>query len=141
MKRADFVTEKVDFPAGATLVSPCRADAKKEALYDFRAVFSVKSKPKSAVMILTGSDFLEATIGGVTADFSLRSYVYHRAYDVYDVTDAIKRGENGIFVRFVDSRAPINRGFVCEIVADGERVPLSCPSPEPPLTFDMLSLT
>jgi len=130
MKRADLVTEKVDFPAGATLVSPCRADAKKEALYDFRAVFSAKSKPKSAVMILTGSDFLEATIGGVTADFSLRSYVYHRAYEVYDVTDAIKRGENGILVRFVDSRAPINRGFVCEIVADGERVPLSWTSRE-----------
>ena len=124
MKRAVLFDGKVDFPAGATLISPCRADEKKEALYDFRASWNAKIRPRSAFMILTGSDFLEVTIGGVTADFSLRSYVYHRAYEVYDVTDAIAAGENEILVRFVDSRAPINRGFVCQIVADGERISL-----------------
>lgn len=126
MKRADFVTEKVDFPTWATLISPRRADEKREALYDFRAVLTADKKPRRALMIVTASDYLSVTIGGETeADFALRSYVYHRAYEVYDVTGAIKSGENEIFARFVDSRAPINRGFVCEFVIDGERATLS----------------
>lgn len=125
MKRADFVTEKVDFPARATLTSPCRTDEKKEALYDFRAVLIAKNKPCRVLMIVTASDYVSVVIGGDTeADFALRSYVYHRAYEVYDVTDAICAGENEIVVRFVDSRAPINRGFVCEFIVDGARATL-----------------
>ena len=126
MKRADFVTETVDYPAWATLTFPCRADEKREALYDFRAVLTAEKKPRRALMILTASDHLSVTIGIDTeAEFALRSYVYHRAYEVYDVTDAVKAGKNEIRARFVDSRAPINRGFVCEFIIDGERKPLS----------------
>ena len=123
MKRAEFVTENIEFPRGAALLSPHRDGGAADARYEFRAVLTLSEKPRRALMILTGSDFFDVNVGGEpTAEYALRSYVYHRAYEVYDVTSALNAGENAISVGYFDGRAPINRGFVCEFIVDGVRV-------------------
>lgn len=125
MKRADFVTEKTFFPRDAALLSPRREDGTVDGRYEFRAVLTLPEKPRRALMILTGSDCFDVSLGGEQiAEYALRSYVYHRAYEVYDVTSALGAGENAISVLYFDGKAPINRGFVCEFFVDGARVPL-----------------
>ena len=76
MKRAEFVTENIEFPRGAALLSPRPSDGASESRYEFCAVLKLDKNPRRALMILTGSDFFSVSLGGEpTAEFALRSYV------------------------------------------------------------------
>lgn len=126
MMRADIVKEKMNMPADTDVIFPYRENENEEGRFSFFSSFVLKKTPRRALMFLTGSDYFEVLINGDNAaEYAVRSYAYHRAYEVYDITRMLIAGENSVAVDFCDSRAPVFRGFVCEINLDGKRMPLT----------------
>ena len=121
MNRAKIIKEDRDFPSDALLIAP--VGMASDAKYIFIREFVCERKPENAEMYLCGSDCFDVFINGVAAaSYALRSYAFCRAYEVYDVADFLAVGKNEIIVKYTDASAPVFRGFLCELIIDGERM-------------------
>ena len=120
MNRAKIIRSDVGFPADAALIAP--VGMASDARYVFIRELKCDKKPCRAVMILCGSDCFDVFINGAdVASYAVRSYAFCRAYEAYDVADFLNAGKNEIVVKYIDKKAPVFRGFVCEFIVDGKR--------------------
>lgn len=120
MRRAKIITTDVPFPSDAWLVAP--VGMASDVRYMFAQEFKCEKKPDSATMFLCGSDCFDIVINREdVASYSVRSYAYCCAYEVYDVAEFLKEGTNEIIVKYIDGVYPTFRGFICELIVDGER--------------------
>jgi|GEM_PF-4979666 len=120
MNKAEIIKTNVPFPSEAALIAPVGIPC--DARYIFTRELKCDKKPGNAVMIVCGSDCFDVFINGrAAATYAVRSYVFYRAYEAYDVTDFLCEGKNEVIVKYIDKKAPVFRGFVCEFIIDGSR--------------------
>ena len=114
LKKAEILTKP-----GAFSPNVCRM-ARKDALPNewsmYRLTFEVDSNPNGAELLIMGAEYFSVYINGeFCTEYSIRSYVFHRAYEIYDVSDYLKDGTNVIAVLACEKGNPKNRGFACEL--------------------------
>ena len=89
----------------------------------FRGSFSLTKKPARALLVAMAANYAEIFIGGkAAASLGVRSYIFDKVYEVYDITDRLTEGENVVAVMNVDTGEAVRAGFALEIFADGESV-------------------
>ena len=89
----------------------------------FRASFTLDVIPKEAVLLAMAANYAEIFINGkAAASLAVRSYIFDKAYEVYDVTSYLQVGKNIIAVQNIDTGEEIRAGFALEIKADGKTV-------------------
>lgn len=116
-----FITEDRDFPRRAERF--CAAGAKRGEWYSFIKRFRVESLPEKAELFTLGADYFRVYLNGtLCGEYSVRSYIYRRAYEVYDVTDLLREGENELTVLSCETGDESNSGFCCELLLDGVSV-------------------
>lgn len=87
----------------------------------FRGAFSLAALPGRAVMIVMSAGYSEILINGhFAASVSERSYIFDKAYEVFDITSYLVTGKNIVAVANIDTGEPVRAGFALEICsADG----------------------
>ncbi len=92
----------------------------------FRRTFELNALPKQAVLLAMAATYAEIYINGeAAASLAVRSYIFDKAYEVYDVTNFLRLGKNLIAVRNIDTGEEIRAGFALELQADGETILVS----------------
>lgn len=115
-----IITSDRKFPLPASVI---RNTAEQIGVWSlFRKSFEICDFSE-AELYFFASDFCEVYVNGEKlTEYSVRSYVYNRAYEVYDVASLLKKGKNTVAVRFCDGAGGVNRGFACEIIVDGKKM-------------------
>ncbi len=89
----------------------------------FRGSFALTKLPARAVLLAMAANYAEIFINGrAAASLGVRSYIFDKVYEVYDVSDYLCEGNNVVAVMNVDTGEEIRAGFALEIKADGETV-------------------
>jgi hypothetical protein len=89
----------------------------------FRCSFTLDTIPEKAVLLAMAANYAEIFINGkAAASLAVRSYIFDKVYEVYDVTSYLKVGKNVIAVQNIDTGEEIRAGFALEIKADGKTV-------------------
>ena len=89
----------------------------------FRKSFSLEKLPEKAVLVAMAANYAEIYINGEpAATLAVRSYMFDKAYEVYDILSYLREGKNVISVMNIDTGEAIRAGFALEIQADGETV-------------------
>ncbi|MBO5199617.1 MAG: family 78 glycoside hydrolase catalytic domain [Lachnospiraceae bacterium] len=118
---AKKITEKYSFGPAARWIR-----AEKTARYShhlFRGTFELAKAPEKAVLLVLAANYAEVYLNGESAASAAeRSYVFDKAYEVYDVTEYLHAGKNVAAVINVDTGEEVRAGFALEILADGESV-------------------
>ena len=92
----------------------------------FRNTFVLTEKPHRAVMLAMAANYAEIFINGrAAASLGVRSYIFDKVYEVYDVSEYLTAGKNVVAVMNVDTGEEVRAGFALEIVADGVTVTAS----------------
>ena len=96
------------------------------SLQMFRKTFTLDTLPERAVLLAMAANYAEIFINGkAAASLAVRSYVFDKAYEVYDITPYLKAGKNVVAVQNIDTGEDIRAGFALEIKADGAPVCVS----------------
>lgn len=91
-----------------------------------------------------GAEYFRVYIGGkFCTEYSIRSYIFRRAYEVLDITEYISEGKNDIVVVACESGEEKRSGFSLELSLDDAVVALDWQTRKyeaviPPMTY-MLS--
>ena len=104
--------------ASGYLMKPISAE---DVQGEINNIKGVRQKEKTLTVKCFGN-FEVYVNGEKLTEYSVRSYVYNRAYEVYDVASLLKKGKNTVAVRFCDGAGGVNRGFACEIIVDGKKI-------------------
>ena len=89
----------------------------------FRKTFSLEKFPEKAVLLAMAANYAEIYINGEpAATLAVRSYMFDKVYEVYDILSYLREGKNVIAVMNIDTGEEIRAGFALEIQADGETV-------------------
>ena len=97
--------------------------AEKFSSQMFRKAFSLEKLPEKAVLVAMAANYAEIYINGEpAATLAVRSYMFDKAYEVYDILSYLREGKNVIAVMNIDTGEAIRAGFALEIQADGETV-------------------
>ncbi len=92
----------------------------------FRRSFELAKRPQKAVLLAMASNYAEIYINGrAAASLAVRSYVFDKTYEVYDVTEYLCEGKNVIAVQNIDTGEAVRAGFALELQADGETICVS----------------
>lgn len=114
--KAKFVTYNRPFPARAERVRAAGAD--RGEWYYYKKTVTFDTLPGKAELFTLGAGYFEVYINEVfCCQYSVRSYIYDRAYECYDVSGLIKQGNNDICVYMCNDGSQ-NDGFYCEISAN-----------------------
>ncbi len=85
----------------------------------FRGTFTLDSMPEKAVLLAMAANYAEIFINGkAAASLAVRSYIFDKAYEVYDITSFLRVGKNVVAVQNIDTGEQIRAGFALEIKAD-----------------------
>ncbi len=99
------------------------ADVQNFSLQMFRKTFTLEVRPVKAVLLAMAATYAEIFINGkAAASLAVRSYIFDKAYEVYDVTEFLKVGKNVVAVQNIDTGETIRAGFALEIKADDRTV-------------------
>lgn len=114
LKKAEIINKPDTFSQGVCRIA--RADALPNEWSMYRLSFESGSNTKGAELLIMGADYFSVYINGeFCTEYSIRSYVFHRAYEIYDVSDYLKDGKNVISILACEKGNPKNRGFACEL--------------------------
>lgn len=114
LRKAEIINKPGTFSQGVCRIA--RADALPNEWSMYRLSFEASSDMKEAELLIMGADYFSVYINGeFCTEYSSRSYVFHRAYEIYDVSDYLKEGTNVIAVLACEKANPKNRGFACEL--------------------------
>ncbi len=92
----------------------------------FRREFVLDAIPEKAFLLAMAATYAEIFVNGRSAaSLTVRSYIFDKAYEVYDVTDYLIKGKNVVAVSNIDTGEAIRAGFALEIKADGAPVCVS----------------
>lgn len=117
LKKAEIIQQAGTFSEGVNRIA--RADAAPNEWSMYRLVFDADKEIKQAKLLIMGADYFQVHLNGVfCAEYSIRSYIFHRAYEIYDATDYIKEGKNIITLLVCEKGNPNNRGIACELQLD-----------------------
>ncbi len=94
-------------------------DAANFSVQMFRGTFTLETLPEKAVLLAMAANYAEIFINGkAAASLAVRSYIFDKAYEVYDVTSFLQVGKNVVAVQNIDTGEKIRAGFALEIKAD-----------------------
>ena len=114
--KSKIVFNSRSFPARAERVRAEGAD-RGEWFY-YKKTITFEALPEKAELFTLGAGYFEVYINGVfCCEYSVRSYIYNRAYECYNIAELLKKGENIICVYMCDD-GNRNGGFYCEIISD-----------------------
>ena len=138
---AKVISEKREYPAGALRYVREGATNGEWSIY----VSSVNCERKSEVaeLYIFGAEYFRIYIGGkFCTEYSIRSYIFRRAYEVLDVADYLSEGENDITVIACETGEEKRSGFSFELSIDGEFATLSWRAKAykaviPPMTYTL----
>ncbi len=92
----------------------------------FRGTFILNQIPEKAVLLAMAATYAEIYINGkAAASLAVRSYIFDKAYEAYDVTSYLQVGKNVVAVKNIDTGEDIRAGFALEIQADGKAICVS----------------
>lgn len=118
VKTAKAITEKREYPSGAKRI--CREGALSGEWSVCLSSFDCATLPSKAELYMFGAEYFRIYIGGkFCAEYSVRSYIFRRAYEVIDVTEYISEGKNDVTVVACESGEDKRCGFSLEISLDG----------------------
>ena len=121
---AKVISEKREYPAGA--LRYVREGATNGEWSVYASSVNCERKPESAELYIFGAEYFRIYIGGkFCTEYSIRSYIFRRAYEVLDVTDYLSEGNNDIIVVACETGEEKRSGFSLELSTDGEFAPLS----------------
>ena len=111
----DFIFDDRSFPDRAERIRAAGAD--RGEWYYYRRTVTFGTLPEKAELFTLGAGYFSVYINGAfLCEYIIRSYIYDRAYEVFDITRYIKTGENEIRVYSCESGGD-NGGFYCEIAS------------------------
>ena len=121
-KKAEIITQPGVFSQTVNRIARENAQPNEWSMY--RLTFESSKDIDCAQLLIMGAEYFKIYINGAfCAEYSIRSYIFHRAYEIYDVTDFIKDGKNVIAVLACEKGNPKNRGFACELkMLQGEQI-------------------
>lgn len=121
---AKVISEKREYPAGA--LRYVREGATNGEWSVYASSVNCERKPEIAELYIFGAEYFRIYIGGkFCTEYSIRSYIFRRAYEVLDVADYLSDGENDITVIACETGEEKRSGFSLELSIDGEFAPLS----------------
>ena len=124
MNPAKKIWEAYSFSSTARWIRRKGAEARSHNL--FRGTFSLDSLPEHAVLLVVSAGYSEVFINGYfVASVSERSYIFDKAYEVFDVTAFLVAGKNVVAVASIDTGEPVRAGFALEIGGENGAVLLS----------------
>lgn len=121
---AKVISEKREYPAGA--LRYVREGATNGEWSIYISSVNCEKKPENAELYIFGAEYFRVYIGGkFCTEYSIRSYIFRRAYEVLDVTDYLSEGNNDIIVVACETGEEKRSGFSLELLIDGEFASLS----------------
>ena len=118
---ATAVSEPYSFGEATRWIRPLRAEKLSSQM--FRKTFSLKTLPEKAVLLAMAANYAEIYINGESAaSLAVRSYMFDKVYEVYDVLPYLREGKNTVAVMNIDTGEEIRAGFALEIQADGKTI-------------------
>lgn len=121
---AKVISEKREYPAGA--LRYVREGATNGEWSVYASSVNCERKPEIAELYIFGAEYFRIYIGGkFCTEYSIRSYIFRRAYEVLDIADYLSEGENDITVIACETGEEKRSGFSLELSIDGEFAPLS----------------
>ena len=121
---AKVISEKREYPAGA--LRYVREGATNGEWSIYTSSVNCEKKPENAELYIFGAEYFRVYIGGkFCTEYSIRSYIFRRAYEVLDVTDYLSEGNNDIIVVACETGEEKRSGFSLELSVDGEFASLS----------------
>lgn len=142
IKTAKVISEKREYPKGAKRI--CREGAFGGEWSVYRSSFDCAALPSKAEIYMFGAEYFRVYIGGkFCTEYSIRSYIFRRAYEVLDITEYISESKNDIVVVACESGEEKRSGFSLELSLDDAVVALDWQTRKyeaviPPMTY-MLS--
>lgn len=117
LKKAEIIQQPGAFSEGVNRIT--RIDAAPNEWSMYRLVFDVPKEIKQAKLLIMGAEYFQVHLNGIfCAEYCIRSYIFHRAYEIYDVTDYLKEGKNVISLLVCEKGNPNNCGTACELQLD-----------------------
>ncbi len=114
LRKAETITHASSFSQGVNRIA--RADASPNEWSMYRMTFEALADMERAELLIVGSEYFRVYINGkFCTEYSIRSYVFHRAYEVYDVTDYLKEGQNVIALLACEKAHKRVNGLACEL--------------------------
>lgn len=115
IKTAKTISEKREYPKGARRI--CREGAQSGEWSVYRSSFECGELPSKAELYIFGAEYFRIYIGRkFCTEYSVRSYIFRRAYEVLDVTDYICEGKNDIVLVACESGEEKRTGFSLELL-------------------------
>lgn len=117
LRRAEIIPQPGAFSSNVNRIA--RAEALPNEWSMYRLVFDVNEHVDQAKLLVMGAEYFAVYINGeFCTEYCIRSYIFHRAYEMYDVSDYIKEGKNVIALLACEKGNPNNRGIACELQLD-----------------------
>ena len=122
LRKAEIITQPGTFSPDVCRIA--RADALPNEWSMYRLVFDADKDVKQAELLIMGAEYFSVYINGeFCTEYSIRSYVFHRAYEIYDVSGYLKEGRNVIALLACEKGNPKNRGLACELkLINGDQI-------------------